>query len=97
MFVTVSEVQLNRAKEATKSAVLMNLESRVCSVSLSVAYSSCSFVHVSVFLVIIIIVGSIFADDHFRRYRQTNSNIWREVCLEYTNLDHILKCMKPET
>ena len=29
----VSEVQLNRAKESTKSAVLMNLESRVLSLS----------------------------------------------------------------
>jgi len=31
----VSQVQLDRAKESTKSAVLMNLESRVCSLSLS--------------------------------------------------------------
>jgi hypothetical protein len=32
--VAVTELQLNRAKEATKSAVLMNLESRVLSSSI---------------------------------------------------------------
>lgn len=31
----VTDVQLKRAKESTKAAVLMNLESRVCSLSLS--------------------------------------------------------------
>ena len=33
LVVSVSQVQLNRAKESTKSAVLMNLESRVLSLS----------------------------------------------------------------
>lgn len=29
-FVTVDEVQLDRAKQSTKSAILVNVESRVC-------------------------------------------------------------------
>lgn len=33
LFHTVDQVQLNRAKQATKSAILMNLESRVCNIN----------------------------------------------------------------
>lgn len=42
----VTDVQLKRAKESTKAAVLMNLESRVCSLSLTHTYteSSCFLV-----------------------------------------------------
>lgn len=41
-YVAVTELQLNRAKEATKSAVLMNLESRVLSFSLPIYIYVCA-------------------------------------------------------
>lgn len=91
----VTDVELKRAKESTKAAILMNLESRVCSLSLYIYIdmlyhtahiNRLQFSHERVCILSYFFRGPYFivcfgllADDCIRRYREAGFDVWREV------------------
>ncbi|XWS72119.1 hypothetical protein CRYUN_Cryun02cG0013000 [Craigia yunnanensis] len=78
----VDQIQLDRAKQSTKSAILMNLESRVCKLFSYLIvdvfnYAGQGFISSSLAFLFTYEVFS--ADGCFRRYWETSLDIWKPV------------------